>query len=806
MSDTLIIAVLTDNSSFGYGVYSAIDSINSNRLTVHHSGTRPNRSPETTCHPNFNAIASKANAFLDNQEKITEVRIISERTATDLVGKLKDIDEKKILVGMVIVDKIGERSAKQRGSEIENELDIFYRRLEENDIDYERSSYSDIVFISERNWLDNPFRNAIDYRLMVMSPVPWIFQAGLLCQFVNYLQHTRLNKWAQRRLKSPEGKILLGDELVKFMEFNHGKNWLLSCYTGSVISSLIKQVEHDAEILDAYCLRGLSEHGMACGAFINWRLYRRSYLIIITSAMVDEFKGTLANLRQSGAKGLIVCADAKPGKWFGFQGTIDTESDIRNILNARNIPFVYLHDNDNKEQDLQEAFGLYHKTAGPVVIIATQDVLESRDNTQRTLHYGNRLATTETFAIDEASMDEVIELINEKPIHLLWQCGALTEEEAQLTREIAHKGGIALCEALSSPGNIARYYRGKRLDNHIGVLGQYGSSQEVFEFLHTNGKLNPKTAQSIFFLKGKIGQIDSPFSDGANERKLHIVQINKQRKHIAPFTDIGLCMPVLDFLKKIVHRIAVEPEILARRWEKIHRHNRPRVSAFGLVPSLPMTPNYFFHEINKTLEALIENEAYDYVGMYDVGHCGTLATRNISRTGPGYSGWYGRGSMGDALQATGFMAFTAHTNVLGFVGDGARSITSDILPGLLENLENSKKPIEHNVTIFFFMNGAFSLINSYQERIMFKPGGRQMMLINDQEFMNIKEWQREFCGVGINQYLMKTYDPERVRSIITQKPSVNFIYVPLVNNNDGISILDIGNWQYFDGGDISVMH
>nr|VFK57549.1 MAG: hypothetical protein BECKTUN1418F_GA0071002_11194 [Candidatus Kentron sp. TUN]VFK60036.1 MAG: hypothetical protein BECKTUN1418D_GA0071000_11137 [Candidatus Kentron sp. TUN]VFK65873.1 MAG: hypothetical protein BECKTUN1418E_GA0071001_11154 [Candidatus Kentron sp. TUN] len=51
---------------------------------------------------------------------------------------------------------------------------------------------------------------------------------------------------------------------------------------------------------------------------------------------------------------------------------------------------------------------------------------------------------------------------------------------------------------------------------------------------------NPKTEQSLFFLKGKIAQTDPPFSDGTHGRKLHIVQVNNQRKHIALFADVGL--------------------------------------------------------------------------------------------------------------------------------------------------------------------------------------------------------------------------------------------------------------------------
>ena len=522
---------------------------------------------------------------------------------------------------------------------------------------------------------------------------------------------------------------------------------------------------------------------------------------MITSAMIDEFKGTLANLQQVGAKGFILCADSKPDKWFGFQGTIDTDGDIRAILEGRQIPYVYMNELAATKDDLQKAIELYHVTDGPVVIIATQDVLESREalvdaeGNSITQAYDAPDITASAFS-DSEQLDAVIDLINNEPIHLLWSCGALSAEEKDLVLSIAEKAGIALCDALSAPGYLPAINNGKAVENYLGVLGQYGTAQSVFEFLHTDGKLNPSSTQALFFLKNKIGQIDSPFSDGAHERKLNIVQVNHNSEHIAPFADTGLVMPVLDFLAYLDKHLDVKATVKSHREEKLASFQQTKRDAGSFIPSVPMSPNYFFHSLNEVVEDLALNDAYEYIGLYDVGHSGTYATRNVSRTGPSYSGWYGRGLMGDALQATGFLSFSTDKNIISFVGDGARNITSDIIPGILENLAHAKAKPTGNTTIFFFMNNALSIINSYQERIMFKPGGRQMKVVNRNSLLDDQQWSKEIEGVQLNQLVMHQFDHAKMRSLLSQKATINFVFVPTVNSNDGISIVDQGNWQY----------
>ncbi|TXS42305.1 hypothetical protein EAO77_35540, partial [Streptomyces sp. t39] len=97
-----------------------------------------------------------------------------------------------------------------------------------------------------------------------------------------------------------------------------GARWGLHYYTGSVVSGLIGDLEEHAARAGNPVLRGPSEHSLACGALARWQLDGAPFLIVVTSGMIDEFRGTLANLRESRARGFIVCADSSPGAWFPF--------------------------------------------------------------------------------------------------------------------------------------------------------------------------------------------------------------------------------------------------------------------------------------------------------------------------------------------------------------------------------------------------------------------------------------------------------------------------------------------------------
>src|SRR5690606_40824617 len=104
------------------------------------------------------------------------------------------------------------------------------------------------------------------------------------------------------------------------------------------------------------------------------------------------------------------------------------------------------------------------------------------------------------------------------------------------------------------------------------------------------------------------------------------------------------------------------------------------------LDTLPMSASYFTMHMGKLVHRLIQEENYRYTGVYDVGRGGLSALRNIPRTDPGFSGWYGRALMGDALSALPYIARTSRHNVLAFIGDGARALVPDIHHRLAEAL------------------------------------------------------------------------------------------------------------------------
>jgi len=194
------------------------------------------------------------------------------------------------------------------------------------------------------------------------------------------------------------------------------------------------------------------------------------------------------------------------------------------------------------------------------------------------------------------------------------------------------------------------------------------------------------------------------------------------------------------------------------------------------------------------MSTLITEDGYRHTGMYDVGHCGTLGVRWLPRTDPSFSGWYGRGLMGDALLAAASLAVTGRNNVVAIVGDGARQLTPDVVPGIMENLSVLGKAIGINVTVFVFVNNLLSVINSYQERLMFQQGGRQMTVSNA-EALSEPDVDAIVAGTRIVRRRLLDFDAAYLKEALSTPGRVNLFSVPLAANNDGISVMDSENWQ-----------
>ncbi|MCX4904255.1 hypothetical protein [Streptomyces sp. NBC_00878] len=632
-------------------------------------------------------------------------------------------------------------------------------------------------------------RVAQDHEVLQLPDEPWVLTADVVRRFTDHVQQTHGS--SALRSASRTGPPALARALHGFLTEQAGSAWGLHYYTGSVVSGLIDELDRLAAGQGNPVLRGPSEHSLACGALARWQLDEAPYLIIVTSGMVDEFRGTLANLRQAGARGFIVCADSPREAWFPFQGTVHAAEDSRAVLTARRIPHVYLADPATLQEDLSAAFTAYHESEGPVVLLATPSVLASAAPLAP-VPAGQRRPRA-VLRVAEDQLAPVTDLVNSGPARLLWQCGRLDGEESGLVHEIAAGAGIALADSLTRPGSVAAYRDGRKVDEYLGSLGLYGYSARVHGFLHHGGRLRPREEQALFFLKSRVSEASTPFSPRALARNLRVVQITREATHLAPFADHPVHAEARGFLRALRERLAVEPDVLARRRTAIAEAQHSADDAVHALPVLPMSANYFFHRLGGVLEQLITQEGYTYTGVFDVGRGGFSAIRNLPRTGPGFSGWYGRALMGDALQAVPAVALTRDDNVLAFIGDGASALVPDIVPSLVQQVCLHGRPLRRNLTLFRLVDGGHSVIRSYHEGRSGSGLSRQNQVVHLLE----PERTRNFGGLTVRHRHVPDVHPDQLRDWLTRPATVNVCSVLLSHNNegDGLSLLSSLGWQ-----------
>ncbi|HEV3219972.1 MAG TPA: hypothetical protein VGZ48_09385 [Candidatus Acidoferrales bacterium] len=509
--------------------------------------------------------------------------------------------------------------------------------------------------------------------------------------------------------------------------------------------------------------------------------------------MLDEFKGSLANLRDAGAQGFIVCAENRPDQWFAFQGTISAAEDIREVLTAKRIPYVYLENVETLADNLETAFELYRTCRGPVVLLATQQVLESTAPLNRPLRIASAINRTSTDGVWHSQLERALHIINHEEVRLLWQCESLDSDESRLVLEIASRCGAALVDSLTHPGSVAKFQNGQLVKNYLGTLGLYGFTDAVYRFTHTNGQLNSKESQCFFFLNSQVPQVATPFSRATLQNRMRIVQITSSPENFCPWAEVKMALTAKDFLLAIRDRLDVDPHILAMRDNAIKNCLATPPDITSQLPVVPMQPPYFMSKLNQIIEDKIQLEGYRYVGLYDVGRCGISAIRNVSRTDPGFSGWNGRALMGDALMAVPSVAVTSKLPVIAFVGDGAKALVPEILPSLIESARKMPERFAPNLTVFYFLNGNHSLIESYQA-FQSRVGGRQMQLIN----ILAPEADEIHGGIHFRHFTLEHFDENLIRSTLLEDHCVNLISVIVDHNNrgDGLSLLMPLSWEY----------
>jgi len=424
-----------------------------------------------------------------------------------------------------------------------------------------------------------------------------------------------------------------------------------------------------------------------------------------------------------------------------------------------------------------------------VVLLATPEVLDATGPPE----VDQPAPVSRPARVSESTLEPVLRILNRERATLLWQCGQLTGDEADLVHELAGRTGAALADSLARPGTVSRYRDGRVVEEYLGTLGLYGYSARVHEYLHRDGRLKPRDEQCLFFLKSRIGEIATPFSERALDRALRVVQVTDDPGHRAPFADHPVIADLAGFLRAVRERLDVDPEL--RRWRQAAiRSTRDSASdVVGELPLRPMTANYFFRRLGGVLDRLITSAGYTYTGVFDVGRGGLSAVRNLPRTGPGFSGWYGRALMGDALQAIPALALTRPGNLLGFIGDGAAGLVPDILPTLVQQVCVAGARLAGNLSVFRLIDGGHSLIRTYREARQASPAGYQAALLS----LVDGDWRRSYGPLEVVHRRLLDVDPVTLGYELQDPGTVNLYSVILTHNNegDGLSLLASLGWQ-----------
>ncbi|WP_405163128.1 hypothetical protein OG203_43865 [Nocardia sp. NBC_01499] len=612
----------------------------------------------------------------------------------------------------------------------------------------------------------------------------WVIAADIACAFIDSLQVNLYN-----RLRPEFSRSTIAQELSGFMNRQAGRDWGLHYYTGSGVATFIDDMEAHAVANGNPIVRAPSEHSHGCSALARWTLDGAPFVIVTTSGMHDEFRGTLANHVATRSRGFIVCCDSRPNQWHPFQGTIHRTGDSRPSLRARGFPVVYIERTEHIGEGLREAFAAYDTDSGPVMILATREVLQANLDVDRT---PEPAAPPRVESIHTPELTRLSELLNTARTRLLCQVGPLSKDAQELMYTLASRAGIALADSVAQPGTVTRYRDGARVPEYLGTLSMYGYSARVHQYLYDNGELRSADEQSVLFLNSAIPQIDTPFAD-SSLRRLAPIQIIEHAIDQAPFAGLTVTGRIEEVLRALLDRLDVDPGVLAYRQAAIASTTDSYGDVVGLLPLRPMTTNYFFRRLGSVLEELIQQRDYRYVGVYDIGRVGLTAVNNLPRTNRSFSGWYGRGLMGDGLMALPGVATRRDENILCFTGDGTASMTPDILPALVHQIAVDHAPMPKSLTIFRFVNGSHSVIRTYREGL--RPGavsGQTGVLS-----FTPQDWERQVGPLTIRHRRVSAFDDVPFADHLDASNTINLYSIFLGHNNegDGLSRFSMLGWQ-----------
>ncbi|MBT1065061.1 hypothetical protein KJY73_15825 [Bowmanella sp. Y26] len=738
--------------------------------------------------PLYSALRDKAQSQLTSLDKPLALTLYIAESLEDLTSLLQN--QQAYSLDMLLFDN----QAGLSQATLVEKTDSFYQHLNALTIQAIRTPQS--------TWYLNPppadnsllyaITDTIEHYLDKRQP-KWqaVLASQTLVDVMEYLVRFHCNPLLARKVRglparqvhssADYGKrpISLASFMLEFFSNRVDDNWLFAYFTGSIIAPFIDAMESALANRQVTIINGCNEHSLACSALANWQLHQSPYLITVTCGMMLEFKGSLLNLKRSRARGFIVCGEGETTGWFAAQGMINAEEDVRKILDAMDIPWVYMQEPAQLDEDLRQAQYLYYNKPGPVVLLPTPRVLDTCRSLPADLLNGP--SEPEVSTTTNQVPEEVMQILNQDMRKVLWVIDSpLSEQEQQDLQVIAEQAGIALADSVQRPGTVSAYQHGHKNTQYLGTLGVYGTSRPTLQYLYTDGELNSKDEQILFFLKSRLGQPSSPFPFGNFKTRLDTVQVTNIPEHMAPYVSRGLCMDVADFLHQVRSRLKVAPPVLAFRQKALHTAQSAPPSLLNQLPSSPMAPDYFYAQLNQLLTELITQQDYRYTGLFDAGRCGFGALCSVIRTDVGFSSIYGRGCMGDALMAFPLTALTSPANTIAFIGDGARSLVPDILPFVLKNL-SGRQTIRGSATLFVFVNNSLSMVRTYQERAILGHAGAQMNSVNLKQ--PDATWQHQ--GVNINLATVHHFDPVQMRQWLTAKNQVNIIQVMTAHNNQG---------------------
>ncbi|HDS1736119.1 thiamine pyrophosphate-binding protein [Pseudomonas sp. BP8] len=657
-----------------------------------------------------------------------------------------------------------------------------------------RSPSSALLLCSQDDlghWLNRLGGNRL---LRVPQAEQQLRRADLLRLFVDHLEHAYFNRLLSRTTLQSNEPVALARDIQKRMNARWAAQWDCHFFTGSMVAGFIDSMGGLLKDSGSGFYTASNEHALAVSALAGWQLYRRAYVIVMTSGMLDEMRGTLANLKRAGAPGLVICADSAETVWYAFQGSLDNDNDGHQVIAARGLWQRFIRRPEESRASVEAAFASLDGQPAPTFLFATQAVLESRVETGPQDQLAP--APSPELALDarqRAALAQVLEVLNNEPARILWHCGRLTDSERQRVMALARRSGIALADSIIAPGSVTGYQDQEPVLNYLGPLSMYGFSRRIHAFLEQPEAEHGKPW--LFFIKGKIDQSATPYSEGRLKRLFHIAQVNRQRAHISPFTDLALDLPLSTLLDYLEQHLAVAPALLQARRERLQRLQRTREALpSDQIETLPMTPNFFFNRLGQLLAELIERDGYRYTGVYDVGRCSISAMRNLPRTDAGFSGWYGRALMGDALMSLPYIALNNRQHVLAFIGDGARALVPDIEQRLAMSLASSADAGQRNVTVMYLANGVLSMIQTYLDKRYACHGAAQVNV----PLATGPAWDEQAFGpIRVCRARLLQFCPTTLRQALTAPGRLNFFDVWLGHNSegDGLSLVSETAWS-----------